>query len=788
MTEAEGVNEVFASSAPADDELRAVGAAVMGAASVLAEADTPALPPELAVLDESIARREALAVELAVALPEGVTFGQLLSLSAPPDLEHVFRAAHGLYPYTQKLDALALAGRFGLSEASSASIVDNLHPRIRALAADTRVPPENKPVYGLEEVARQMHLRPDMSPEDLLLICALRGLPPYMMPIARSELAFQRQVNQSELGRQEQSILADLMGVGAPAAPDIVLPAVQANAEHQRAARELGLMLPPDLSLAELLTYASLEEEHLVRELCGLFPYSAPAGSVALARKHNTQPENIEGRLERIIDNLSYLASHWPEHRAPARGLTLEELFERLQTADFPGTDRTIIAALYGLPPYAQPLFQTVAARQFGVSRWKIRDRETRILQALGGVRPHRFVVPEADRGYRKRPGQFRHQNEDLVQLSRRIEAGMYAAGLLALNLRAPHTHEQALINLQRQVRWAAHWRKSRREGSLRKWKGWMGRTYTDEGPEVSSQDLIARARQYDPERDSPEGQKALMARLVARARAFTPKEAMELAAVVKDGQDAEAIFVADHQLLVMFVATHTWGNFQTNFANGNVGLLRAVRKFDPRFGYRFSGYAVPWIAQAIQRGRWREVGIPPSLGSAYDTMRGARSELLKVLREKPTTAQLAAATGLDEGLLDRLQTLERQKEEVSLTATGGDRLEPGAPLVDRLDVPAPEPPDENLRTRMHRAFERAFEVAELSDEQRRLMRAFYFGVPPHGQAMDADEVATLFGTTATSARKRRGGAEAKLRASQAASEILDVFFHSIPKGEQIED
>jgi RNA polymerase sigma factor (sigma-70 family) len=127
-----------------------------------------------------------------------------------------------------------------------------------------------------------------------------------------------------------------------------------------------------------------------------------------------------------------------------------------------------------------------------------------------------------------------------------------------------------------------------------------------------------------------------------------------ELERTVRAGREAFEHFVAANLRLVVSVAAQFSKRSTLDLGEliqeGNLGLLRAVEKFDWRRGYKFSTYATWWIRQAIQRGvagSERTIRLPVALHDALVKVRAAAARIESETGREPTVEELAAATHL---------------------------------------------------------------------------------------------------------------------------------------------
>ena len=204
----------------------------------------------------------------------------------------------------------------------------------------------------------------------------------------------------------------------------------------------------------------------------------------------------------------------------------------------------------------------------------------------------------------------------------------------------------------------------------------------------------------------------------------LTPTARAALRRDVREAGKAKQRFIQSNLRLVVSIAKRyqsTGLPLLDLIQEGNLGLIRAVEKFDHRKGFKFSTYATWWIRQAIGRGvadKGRTIRLPSHVVDTLTMLSKASGTLLKELGREPTAAELSELTGMT---VDKVEmALGATADVISLSAgVGDDATEFGDLLPDEkadvpFDVAAASLEKIAIRNLLHTLSDREREVLEL--------------------------------------------------------------------------
>lgn len=281
---------------------------------------------------------------------------------------------------------------------------------------------------------------------------------------------------------------------------------------------------------------------------------------------------------------------------------------------------------------------------------------------------------------------------------------------------------------------------------------------------ELSDEELAITADNVDAFADDSV---RMYLREIGKIPLLTQEEELELANRALEGDKKAKDKLAEANMrLVVSIAKRYGGrglDFLDLIQEGNTGLLRAVEKFDPGKGFKFSTYATWWIRQAITRAiadQARTIRIPVHMVETINKVLRTTRRLTQDLNREPTNEEIAEAMGMD---VEKIEYVMRIKQDIaSLDASvGRDGDDEESVLGDFVEDSERDSPEDATANQILKE-QIAQILTTLSEREQKIIR-LRFGIGG-GRPHTLEEVGNEFSVTRERIRQIEAKALSKLR------------------------
>ena len=266
---------------------------------------------------------------------------------------------------------------------------------------------------------------------------------------------------------------------------------------------------------------------------------------------------------------------------------------------------------------------------------------------------------------------------------------------------------------------------------------------------EIGQIPLLTTNRELELSRTVQQG---LMAKEIVKAyedgkKELSEEEVNRLKDIISEGKDARDTLIESNLRLVVSIAKKYTGRgmqFQDLIQEGNMGLMKAVNKFDPTKGFKFSTYATWWIRQAITRAiadQARTIRIPVHMVETINKLVRIQRKLTQELRREPTPEEIAAEMKIS---VERVQQIQKiAQEPISMESPVGE--EDDTTLGDFIsDHEMPTPLDYTINEKYKEEIDSVLKT--LTPREEKVLR-LRFGLID-GKAHTLEDVGKEFGVT----------------------------------------
>lgn len=290
------------------------------------------------------------------------------------------------------------------------------------------------------------------------------------------------------------------------------------------------------------------------------------------------------------------------------------------------------------------------------------------------------------------------------------------------------------------------------------------------------SEDLLSQEQYFD---DASDDSVRLYLREIGKIPLLTSEQELALAQRVVAGEKRAKDQMAEANMrLVVSIAKRYSGrglDFLDLIQEGNTGLLRAVEKFDPDKGFKFSTYATWWIRQAITRAiadQARTIRIPVHMVETINKLLRTQRRMTQELNREPTIEELGKELEMEP---EKVEYVMKIKQDItSLDAgVGRDSDDEDSVLLDFIEDEDSLTPADSAASQLLKEQVKAI-LSTLSDREQKIVK-MRFGLE-NGKSHTLEEVGQEFAVTRERIRQIEAKALAKLRKHKDSKKLHDYL------------
>ena len=255
-----------------------------------------------------------------------------------------------------------------------------------------------------------------------------------------------------------------------------------------------------------------------------------------------------------------------------------------------------------------------------------------------------------------------------------------------------------------------------------------------------------------------------LYLRQIAQIPLLTPEQEIQLARRIKRGDQKALTQMVTANLRLVVKIARDYANFGLPLldliSEGNIGLMKAVERFDPKKGGKLSTYAAWWIKQSIKRAlanQAKTIRLPIHLVEKIGKMRRVSSQMMEELGREPTDDELAEEIGLSSSKVAALKSAALRPASLDEPIQEGECFEFGDIVGDEES----DDPFETLRDKD--MLEEVDELLDMLGDRERMIINSRFGLDGQ-EPKTLEEIGETFGVTRERIRQLQNVALLKLR------------------------